>query len=90
MEIPTISESSLLNPSYRSLELAVNVVIFDLFETLVSEFDAGHPSTTEVAQTLQLPVEDFQREYVNHRPARCTGQLDYAASLRYIVQKLWW
>ena len=68
--------------------MAVKIVIFDLFETLISEFDAGHPSTTEVAQTLQLPVEDFQREYVNHRPARCTGQLDYAASLRYIVRKL--
>ena len=68
--------------------MAVKIVIFDLFETLVSEFDAGHPSTTEVAQTLQLPVEDFQREYVNHRPARYTGQLDYAASLRYIIGKL--
>ena len=68
--------------------MAVKIVIFDLFETLISEFDAGHPSTTEVARTLQLPVEDFQREYVNHRPARCTGQLDYAASLRYIVRKL--
>ena len=68
--------------------MAVKVIIFDLFETLVSEFDAGHPSITEVAQALQLPVEDFQREYVNHRPARCTGQLDYAASLRYIVRKL--
>ena len=68
--------------------MAVKVVIFDLFETLVSEFDAGHPSITEVAQTLQLSIEDFQREYVNHRPTRCTGQLDYAASLRYIVRKL--
>ena len=68
--------------------MAVKVVIFDLFETLVSEFDAGHPSTTEVAQTLGLPVEDFQREYVNHRPARCTGQVDYVVSLRYIVGKL--
>ena len=68
--------------------MAVKIVIFDLFETLISEFDAGHPSITEVAQTLQLPVEDFQREYVNHRPARCTGQLDYVASLRYIVRKL--
>ena len=68
--------------------MAVKIVIFDLFETLVSEFDAGHPSTIEVAQTLQLSVEDFQQEYVNHRPARCTGQLDYAASLRYIVRKL--
>ena len=68
--------------------MAVKVVSFDLFETLVSEFDAGHPSITEVAQTLGIPVEDFQREYVNHRSARCTGQLDYAASLRYIVRKL--
>ena len=68
--------------------MAVKIVIFDLFETLISEFDAGHPSITEVAQTLQLPVEDFQREYVNHRPARCKGQVDYAASLRYIVRKL--
>lgn len=68
--------------------MTVKVAIFDLFETLVSEFDAGHPSITEVAQALGLPVEDFQREYVNHRPARCTGQVDYAASLRYIVRKL--
>ena len=83
-----ISVSFLLNPSYGSLELAVKIIIFDLFETLVSEFDARHPSITEVAQTLQLSVEDFQREYVKHRPARCTGQLDYAASLRYIVGKL--
>ena len=88
MEIPTISESSLPNLSYRSLELAVEVVIFDLFETLISEFDAGHPSTTEVAQTLGVPVAEFQQEYQNLRPARYTGQLDYAASLRYIVRKL--
>ena len=33
--------------------MTVKVVVFDLFETLVSEFDAGHPSITEVAQTLQ-------------------------------------
>ena len=64
------------------------VVLFDLFETLVSEFDAGHPSTTEVAQTLGVPAEDFQREYQDLRPARYTGQLDYTASLSYIVGKL--
>ena len=68
--------------------MAVKIVIFDLFETLISEFDAGHPSTTEVAQTLGLPMEDFQREYQNLRPERYTGQLDYAVSLRYIVGKL--
>ena len=68
--------------------MAIKVVIFDLFETLVSEFDAGHPSTTEVAQTLGLSVADFQREYQNLRPARYTGKLDYTASLRYIVRKL--
>ena len=68
--------------------MTVKVVLFDLFETLVSEFDAGHPSITEVAQTLGLPVKEFQREYVNHRPARTIGQLDYAVSLRYIVRKL--
>lgn len=68
--------------------MAVKVVLFDLFETLVSEFDAGHPSTTEVAQILGLPVADFQREYQDLRPARTIGQLDYAVSLRYIVRKL--
>ena len=68
--------------------MAVKVVIFDLFETLVSEFDAGHPSNTEVAQTLGLPVADFQQEYQDLRPARYTGQLDYVGSLRYIVGKL--
>jgi len=70
--------------------MAVKVVIFDLFETLVSEFDAGHPSTTEVAQTLELPVKEFQQEYDhNLRLARYTGQFsDYATVLRYIIQQL--
>ncbi len=70
--------------------MAAKVVIFDLFETLVSEFDAGHPSTTEVAQTLELPVKEFQQEYYqNLRLARYTGQFpDYATVLYYIVGKL--
>ena len=69
--------------------MAIKVVIFDLFETLISEFDAGRPSHTEVAQTLQLPVKEFQQEYQNLRLARLTGQFsDYAAILRYIVRKL--
>ena len=69
--------------------MAVKVVIFDLFETLISEFDSGHPSHTEVAQTLQLPVKEFQQEYQNLRFARLTGQFsDYTAVLRYIVRKL--
>ncbi|MDE0467826.1 MAG: HAD family hydrolase [Candidatus Poribacteria bacterium] len=70
--------------------MTVKVVIFDLFETLVSGFDTGHPSTTEVAQTLELPVKEFQREYYQSlRPARYTGQFpDYATVLRYIVGKL--
>ena len=85
---PNDFKEFLPNPSYRSLELVVRVVIFDLFETLISEFDAGHPSTTKVAQTLGVPVEEFQHEYQDLRPARYTGQLDYAASLRYIVRKL--
>lgn len=69
--------------------MAVKVIIFDLFETLVSEFDADRPSHTEVAQTLQLPVKEFQQEYQNLRLARLTGQFsDYAAILRYIVRKL--
>ena len=70
--------------------MAVKVVIFDLFETLVSEFDTGHPSTTEVAQTLELPVKEFQQEYYQSlRSARYTGQFrDYATVLCYIVQQL--
>ena len=68
--------------------MAIKVIIFDLFETLVSEFDAGRPSITEVAQTLQLPVKEFQREYQKLRLARLTGQFSgYTAILRYIVQK---
>ena len=70
--------------------MAVKVVSFDLFETLVSEFDAGHPSITEVAQTLGIPVKEFQQEYYqNLRPARYTGQFpNYATVLCYIVRKL--
>ena len=70
--------------------MAVKVVIFDLFETLVSGFDTGHPSTTEVAQTLELPVKEFQQEYYQSlQSARYTGQFpDYATVLCYIVQQL--
>ena len=70
--------------------MAVKVVIFDLFETLISGFDTGHPSTTEVAQTLELPVKEFQQEYYqNLRLARYTGQFsDYATVLCHIVEKL--
>ena len=69
--------------------MAVKVVIFDLFETLISEFDADRPSHTEVAHALQLPAKEFQQEYQNLRFARLTGQFsDYTAILRYIVQKL--
>ena len=69
--------------------MAVKVIIFDLFETLISEFDSGRPSHTEVAHALQLPVKEFQQEYQNLRLARLTGQFsDYKAILRYIVRKL--
>ena len=70
--------------------MVVKVVLFDLFETLVSGFDTGHPSTTEVAQTLELPVKEFQQEYYQSlRSARYTGQFpDYATVLCYIVQQL--
>ena len=69
--------------------MTVKVVVFDLFETLISEFDSDRPSTTEVAQTLQLPVKEFQQEYQNLRLARLTGHFsDYTAILRYIVWKL--
>ena len=69
--------------------MAVKVVVFDLFETLVSEFDLDRPSHTEVAHTLRLPVKEFQQEYQNLRLARLTGQFsDYTAILRHIVRKL--
>ncbi|MXV75138.1 HAD-IA family hydrolase [Candidatus Poribacteria bacterium] len=69
--------------------MAVRVVIFDLFNTLVSEFDLNRPSHIEVAHALQLPVKEFQQEYQNLRLARLTGQFsDYTAILRHIVQKL--
>ena len=69
--------------------MTVKVVVFDLFETLISEFDSGRPSHTEVAHALQLPVKEFQQEYQNLRLAQLTGQFsDYTAILRYIVRKL--
>ena len=69
--------------------MAIKVVIFDLFETLISEFDSNRPSIAEVAQALGLPVKEFQEEYQNLRLARLTGQFaGYTALLRHIVQKL--
>ena len=70
--------------------MTVKVVIFDLFETLISEFDSGHPSTTEVAQTLQLPVEGISAgipESSIRTTVRDSSQV-MRRFLRYIIRKL--
>ena len=49
--------------------------IFDLFETLVSEFDINLPSSDEVARELGLDPARFKQAYRDLQPARYTGKL---------------
>ena len=63
----------------------IRAIIFDLFETLVSEFDSDHPPADEVAETLQLEESAFKQEYDRIRHDRYTGKFkDYPSVLRHI------
>ena len=63
----------------------VRAVIFDLFETLVSEFDADHPTSHDAAGALQLEEAVFRQEYDRVRHDRYTGKFpDYLSVLRHI------
>jgi putative hydrolase of the HAD superfamily len=69
--------------------MILQAIFFDLFETLISEFDSGHPSAEDMANELGVDVEAFQRAYRHLQYDRYTGRFeDYPTVLRHILQRL--
>ncbi len=65
-----------------------DAVFFDLFETLVTEFDPAGPAPS-IAVRLGWPQEAFRREWRACRRERWTGELaDYPTALRHVAAKL--
>ena len=66
----------------------MQAVFFDLFDTLISEFDHQAPSSLDVANRVGIDVDSFVREYSNLRPQRYSGQLvGYERILQIIVHR---
>ena len=66
----------------------IRAVIFDLFETLVTEW--GHEKLTKrkTAAMLGVPYEPFAAEMELLHEAQYRGQITYAESLRLVCRKL--
>ena len=69
--------------------MPAKAVIFDLFETLVSEHGVGQIPATEVGRQLGVNPSAFETEYDRLRPARYTGRTgDYPAVILRIARSL--
>lgn len=66
----------------------IEAVFFDLYETLITEFDADWKPHPTVADRLGIDAGVFEREWRASRPARNTGALDYPSALRDICRKV--
>ena len=62
-------------------------VLFDLFETLVTEW--GHKKYTqrEMAADLGLETAEFHRYWEEKEQERYLGKIDFAGSIRYVGEK---
>lgn len=64
-------------------------IVFDLFETLVSEFDVEYPTSRDTALELGLDPTAFQREYRKLQPRRYAGECgDYTAVVCRLASQL--
>ena len=67
----------------------IQAVIFDLYETLVTEFDPDWRPGPSVAERLGLPQAAFDAAWNSRYEARMTGRLpDFAAVLREVTAEL--
>jgi len=67
----------------------IEAVFFDLYETLVTEFDPGWKKKTPLGERLGLGVERFREEWRARRRPRHTGAYrDYRAVLREICETM--
>lgn len=61
--------------------------MFDLFETLVSEFGVGLTMRAEIAAALEIDPTEFAGLYERYRPERIAGRLSWAQTVSRIAQE---
>ena len=67
----------------------MKAVLFDLFETLVSEFDVEYPGAQDAARALGLDVARFCRAYDSLRSDRYVGKIaGFGATVRVAAERL--
>jgi putative hydrolase of the HAD superfamily len=64
----------------------VKAVLFDLFNTLVSEFGIGLDIQVEIATALKVDSTKLAHLYRSYRPERIAGRLTWENSLERIAQ----
>ncbi len=69
--------------------MPIKAVIFDLYETLISEYVPVWKPQQTVIERLGLEVEAFRSVWYQFQRARFTGEIpDYATALRLICREL--
>lgn len=67
----------------------LKAVIFDLFETLVTEFDPNfEPATPMVAARLGIPADLYRAEWIALHDARNAGEIGYEEALRRVCRAI--
>jgi HAD superfamily hydrolase (TIGR01549 family) len=66
----------------------ITAVLFDLFETLVTESEIQPTRASSLATTLGLDEDAYRKEWKKRRPLIVRGQLSFAEALREISQTL--
>lgn len=63
-------------------------VIFDLFETLVTEWDHEKYTKRQMSADLQAPFEEFSALWESLHEKQYRGEITFRESLRYVCDKL--
>jgi len=66
----------------------INAVLFDLFETLITELAVKPTRASSLAQALGLENEAYRREWKARRPRIVVGALSFADALTQVSQTL--
>jgi putative hydrolase of the HAD superfamily len=66
----------------------ISAVLFDLFETLITESAVQPTRASSLAQALGLKNEDYRREWKARRPRVVVGELSFADALTEVSKAL--
>jgi HAD superfamily hydrolase (TIGR01549 family) len=87
-EWPTEHSAFGISPVPQQALQMINAVLFDLFETLITESDLQPTRASSLAAALGLENQAYRREWKARRPRIIVGALSFADALTEISQML--